>query len=67
VVKFTEHFEKIRMGLDRANTAFNDAAASFQTRIRPAGERLAELGGAASTKELPNIEPLETTLRLPAA
>ena len=42
VVKFTEHFEKIRAGLERANGAFNDAAASFQTRVRPAGERLAE-------------------------
>jgi DNA recombination protein RmuC len=67
VVKFTEHFERIRAGLERANTAFNDAAASFQTRIRPAGERLADLGGAASAKELPDIQPLEQTLRLPAA
>jgi DNA recombination protein RmuC len=67
VVKFAEHFEKIRAGLDRANTAFNEAAASFQTRIRPAGERLADLGGAASAKELPDIQPLDTTLRLPAA
>jgi DNA recombination protein RmuC len=65
VVKFTEHFEKIRAGLDRANSAFNDAAASFQTRIRPAGERLAELGGATSAKELADIQPLDSTLRLP--
>ena len=67
VLKFTEHFERIRAGLERANSAFNDAAASFQTRIRPAGERLADLGGAASAKELPDIQPLDTTLRLPAA
>jgi DNA recombination protein RmuC len=65
VVKFTEHFEKIRMGLDRANAAFNDAAASFQLRIRPAGERLVDLGGGTSAKELPDVQPLETTLRLP--
>ncbi|HUE37720.1 MAG TPA: DNA recombination protein RmuC, partial [Candidatus Acidoferrum sp.] len=65
VVKFTEHFEKIRMGLDRANTAFNDAAASFQLRIRPAGERLVDLGGGTSAKEMPDVQPLETTLRLP--
>ena len=65
VVKFTEHFEKIRSGLERANSAFNDAAASFQTRIRPAGERLAELGGATSGKELVDIQPLDSTLRLP--
>jgi DNA recombination protein RmuC len=64
MVKFTEHFEKIRNGLERANSAFNDAAASFQTRIRPAGERLAELGGASSGKELADIQPLDSTLRL---
>ena len=67
VVKFTEHFEKIRAGLDRANSAFNDAAASFQTRVRPAGERLAELGGANSSKELADVQPLDATLRLPPA
>ncbi|HEY5232414.1 MAG TPA: DNA recombination protein RmuC [Verrucomicrobiae bacterium] len=65
VVKFTEHFEKIRAGLDRANSAFNDAAASFQTRVRPAGERLTELGGAVSGKELADVQPLDATLRLP--
>jgi DNA recombination protein RmuC len=63
VVKFTEHFEKIRGGLERANSAFNDAAASFQTRVRPAGERLAELGGASSAKALPDVPPVDATLR----
>ena len=65
VGKFMEHFEKIRAGLERANSAFNEAAASFQTRVRPAGERLAELGGAGSTKELADVQPLDSTLRLP--
>jgi DNA recombination protein RmuC len=65
VVKFTEHFERIRGGLEKANSAFNDAAASFQTRIRPQGERLADLGGAASAKELADLQPLDSTLRLP--
>jgi len=64
VVKFTEHFERIRAGLERANSAFNDAAASFQTRVRPAGERLAELGGANSAKALPEVPPVDATLRL---
>ncbi|HTV42951.1 MAG TPA: DNA recombination protein RmuC [Candidatus Sulfotelmatobacter sp.] len=65
VVKFMEHFEKIRSGLDRASSAFNDAAASFDSRVRPAGERLAELGGASADKPLPELQPLQTTLRLP--
>jgi DNA recombination protein RmuC len=67
VVKFTEHFEKIGSGLDRANTAFSDAAASFQLRVRPAGERLVELGGGVTGKELADIQPLDATLRLPPA
>jgi len=65
VAKFTDHFEKIRAGLDRANSAFNDASASFQTRVRPAGERLAELGGGAGGKALADLQPLDATLRLP--
>jgi DNA recombination protein RmuC len=65
VVTFANHFEKLRTGLAGANAAFNDAAASFQTRVRPAGERLAELGGGISGKELPEVESLDDTLRLP--
>ncbi len=67
VVKFTEHFEKIRAGLERASSAFNEAAASFQTRVRPAGERLAELGGGTTGKQLADLQPLESSLRLPPA
>jgi len=67
VVKFTEHFEKIRAGLESANSAFNAAAASFQTRVRPAGERLAELGGGATGKQLADVQPLDSALRLPPA
>lgn len=67
VVKFTEHFDKIRAGLERANSAFNEASASFQTRVRPAGERLAELGGGSPGKNLSDVQPLENSLRLPAA
>jgi len=61
VVKFTEHFEGIRAGLKRANEAFDQAAGSYQRRVRPAGEQLAELGGASSAKELPEIPLLDST------
>jgi len=64
VLKFAEHFERIRTGLDRTNSAFNDAVASFQTRVRPAGERLAELGGTNAARELPDVPPVDSTLRL---
>ena len=65
VVKFTEHFDKIRAGLERANNAFNDAVGSYERMVRPAGQRIEQLGGAAAGKKLPELEPVETTLRLP--
>lgn len=67
VCVFTEHFERIGEGLSKANDAFNKAAASYQSRIRPAGEKLTELGGTAPEKELSDIQPLDSTLRLPPA
>jgi DNA recombination protein RmuC len=64
VCVFTEHFEKIRDGLSKANEAFNRATSSYQSRIRPAGEKLTELGGTAPEKELADVQPLDATLRL---
>jgi DNA recombination protein RmuC len=65
VAKFFEHFEKIRAGLERAAGAFNDAVGSYDRMVRPSGEKLLKLGGGAAVKELPEISPLDTTLRLP--
>jgi len=62
---FTEHFETIGEGLAKANEAFNKAASSYQSRVRPAGEKLKELGGTNSAKELADVQPLDATLRLP--
>jgi DNA recombination protein RmuC len=67
VVTFTKHFDRIRLGLEEANSAFNDAAASFQTRVRPAGERLGELGAAVEGKELAEIPLLESSPSLPVS
>jgi DNA recombination protein RmuC len=65
VVKFTEHFEKIRAGLDRANSAYNDAVGSYERMIRPSGERLVKLGAGAAGKDLADVPPLDASLRLP--
>jgi DNA recombination protein RmuC len=65
VAKFTEHFEKIRAGLERANSAYNDALGSYERMVRPAGERLDKLGGSAPGKQLADIPTVETTPRLP--
>jgi len=67
VVKFTGHFERIRAGLERANDAFNEAVGSYDRMVRPSGERLAELGGGATGKQLADVQPLDSSLRLPPA
>jgi DNA recombination protein RmuC len=65
VATFTEHFRKIGDGLESANRAFNQAVGSYESRIRPAGEKIQKLGGVAAGKELADVPPLDTTLRLP--
>jgi DNA recombination protein RmuC len=65
VVTFTEHFERMRDGLEATNKAFNQAVGSYESRIRPAGEKIQKLGGAVSGKALADVQPLDGTLRLP--
>ncbi|MBN9690399.1 MAG: DNA recombination protein RmuC [Verrucomicrobia bacterium] len=65
VVKFTDHFEAIRDGLNRANRAYDAAVGSYERSVRPSGERLQKLGGLGSERELPPVAPLESALRLP--
>jgi len=59
VVVFTDHFSKIRDGLAKATAAYNQAAASFQTRVRPAGDRLVELSGVSADRQLADTEQLD--------
>ena len=65
VTTFTEHLKKIRDGLDTANKAFNQAVGSYESRVQPSGEKLIKLGGGTPGKELADVQPLDTTLRLP--
>jgi DNA recombination protein RmuC len=65
IVTFTEHLEKIRGGLETANRAFNQAVGSYESRIRPAGEKLQKLGGGTGGKVLAELPQLDSTLRLP--
>lgn len=65
VAKFTEHFEKIRSGLEKANSAYNDAVGSYERMVRPGGEKLLKLSGGTTGKDLADIAPVESTLRLP--
>ncbi len=65
IVTFTEHLEKIRGGLETANRAFNQAVGSYESRIKPSGEKLQKLGGGTGGKDLAELPPLDATLRLP--
>ncbi len=65
VSRFTDHFERIREGLVKAGSAYNDALGSYERMVRPSGERLVQLGAAASGRELAEIEPVQVSLRLP--
>jgi DNA recombination protein RmuC len=67
VSKFTEHFERIRAGLEKAAGAYNEAVGSYERMVRPSGERILKLSGGAGGEEMNEIEPLGTTLRLPPA
>src|ERR1043166_3313792 len=65
VCKFTEHFERIRGGLAKANEAYNEALGSYERMVRPSGDRLSKLGGSTPGKTLVEVQPLDGTLRLP--
>jgi DNA recombination protein RmuC len=65
VATFTEHFEKIRDGLEKAREAFNKSVGSYERMVRPAGERIQELRAAVGEKKLADVKPLDSTLRLP--
>ena len=63
LVKFAEHFTKVRKGLLAASESLDAAIGSYETRIRPQGERVRELGGAASRDELAEIAPVNANIR----
>ena len=63
VVVFTKHFTDVRAGLESANKAFNNAVGSYESRVRPAGEKILKLGGGEAGKSLPETSPADTALR----
>jgi DNA recombination protein RmuC len=64
---FIKHFQRIGSGLEQANKAFNEAVGSYDTRVRPQGDRLETLGLDTAGKPLPEIAPVEVSLRAVSA
>lgn len=63
---FVDHFAKIREGLNRASQAYDEAVGSYESRVRPSGERLLALGAEDGGKgELREVRPLAAALRPP--
>jgi DNA recombination protein RmuC len=63
VMVFAKHFAGVRAGLESANKAFNEAVGSYESRVRPAGEKLLKLGGGEGDKTLSEIAPVQKALR----
>ncbi len=63
VLKLSEHFNRLRRGLENAVGAYNDAAGSLESRVLVAARRFKELGAAAAQ----DIETAEAIDRTPRA
>jgi DNA recombination protein RmuC len=57
-----EHLDSVGTSLGRAVDAFNEVAGSFEHRVLVSARRFKDLG-AASSKDLPEIEPVGRTVR----
>ncbi len=62
VVKFLEHMEGMRRGLESVNSAYNSAVGSLEARVLPSVRKFKELG-VQTGDEVPSAEPTETSLR----
>ena len=62
VATMAEHLEDLRKRMDGTFSAFNKMIGSFENNVLVKARRFRELG-AGSAKEIPLIDPLETTAR----
>ena len=58
VAKFIEHFAKVGEGLARAAKAYDGAVGSYESRVRPSAERLAQQAALAD-QQLPDVPPVD--------
>ncbi len=59
IVKYAEHFSNVGENLQRATTSYNKAISSWQSRVLPAGRRVAELGPTSKDDEFPELKAVE--------
>jgi DNA recombination protein RmuC len=58
VVTFAGHLGDVAKGLERASKAFNNAVASFDSRLIPSARKFREMGVGSS--DVPEVDPVET-------
>ena len=56
------HLSDIGKGITRATEAYNRAVGSMEARVLPSARRFRDLG-AATSDEIPPVEPVEATPR----
>jgi len=63
VRRFGDHLARVGLNLRQATDAYNAAVGSWESRIRPAGNRLPELGATAAGEELTDLSVIDATPR----
>ncbi|HEY4127554.1 MAG TPA: DNA recombination protein RmuC [Gammaproteobacteria bacterium] len=66
IATFAEHMQKMGNALENSVQHFNSAVGSLERQVLPAARRFTELG-VQSKKDMPDLEPIETTARLSAS
>ncbi len=59
-----DHWNRVGKAIGQTSDAYNQAVASFEARLLPSARKLKEKGAAALGQELPEIKPIEATLRV---
>jgi DNA recombination protein RmuC len=61
ILKFAEHLSDVAKSLERANKAYNNAVASFDSRLVPSARKFREMG--VGSANVPDLDPIETSPR----
>ena len=63
IATFAEHMQRVGGALENSVQHFNNAVGSLERQVLPAARRFTELG-VQSKKDMPELEPVETSPRL---
>ncbi|HEY4759434.1 MAG TPA: DNA recombination protein RmuC [Thermoguttaceae bacterium] len=64
IANLSKHFDELGKGLSSAIEAYNKAIGSLESRVLVSARKFKELGAADTSKEIGDLEPIETDSRL---